>query len=296
MKGGLSMVIVEKDKCKGCGLCARICHEQCIQLIHLSSHKEIEINHSLCSTCTQCIAVCPRQALSWDGITPMVFENGRLPTFEQLDEMFKQRRTVREYKKTPIDRHVLEEIVQMGIYAPTNNYHLRAVVVDDPVKMNEFDAIIMRYVTRIYKLYFKRRFLFEFLKSITPLINEKQKVKLTRGLKRGSAYESIPAATIFIVGDARILESGTSAQYALYNMILYAQARGLGSRISAAGVITLDRNRAVRKYLNLQRHEHILGNLDLGYPAVRFRNKVEGKKMPIVWASNVWAGGDQHES
>jgi nitroreductase len=125
---------------------------------------------------------------------------------------------------------------------------------------------------------------FELLKAITPLVNAKQRVKLEHGLKRGSAFESIPAATIFIVGDARVLESETSAQYALYNMILYAQLKGIGSRISAAGVLTLDKNKAVRKYLNLKRHEHILGNLDLGYPAVRFRNKVEGKRMPVVWA------------
>jgi hypothetical protein len=67
-------------------------------------------------------------------------------------------------------------------------------------------------------------------------------------------------------------------------MILYAQVKGIGSRISAAGVLTLDRNREVRKYLDLQRHEHILANLDLGYPMVRFRNKVEGKYMPVIWA------------
>jgi nitroreductase/NAD-dependent dihydropyrimidine dehydrogenase PreA subunit len=278
------MIIVEQDKCVGCGLCERICHEQCIHLVNLNSHKEIEIDQSLCSTCTQCIAICPRQALSWNGIIPMVFEKERIPTALQLEELLKQRRTVRDYKKTPIERTLIEQIIHIGIYAPTNNFDLRAVVVDDPTMLHAFDAIIMGYVSLIYNLFYRSSIVFNFLRAITPLVNAKQKVKLERGLKRGSAFESLPAATIFIVGDARVLESETSTQYALYNMILYAQLKGIGSRISAAGVLSLDRNRAVRKYLKLKRHEHILGNLDLGYPSVRFRNKVEGKRMPVVWA------------
>ena len=156
-------------------------------------------------------------------------------------------------------------------------------MVDDAVIMREFDAIILRYVSLVYNLFYKPKFLYKIFKAITPLVTAKQKVKLERGLKRGSTFKSMPAATIFIVGDARILESKTSAQYALYNMILFAQLKGVGSRISAAGLLTLDRSRAIRKYLKLQRHEHILANLDLGYPTVRFQNKVLGKHMPVMW-------------
>jgi formate hydrogenlyase subunit 6/NADH:ubiquinone oxidoreductase subunit I len=283
-KGISVMVIVEKDKCVGCGLCVKICHEHCIHLVNRNNRKEIEIDNALCSTCTQCIAICSQQALSWNGVLPMPFQKEQMPALAQLKELLKERRTTRYFKKGRIDRALLEEIIQMGIYAPTNNYNLRAIVVDDPATLQEFDAIILRYVSLVYNLFYKPQVLFKVLNAITPLVTAKQKVKLETGLRRGSAFESMPAATIFIVGDARILESETSAQYALYNMILCAQVKDIGSRISAAGVLTLDRNRAVRRYLKLQRHEHILANLDLGYPAVRFRNKVEGKRMPVIWA------------
>jgi nitroreductase len=262
-------------------------------LVNLKNHKEIEIDSSLCSTCTQCIAICPKQALSWNGTFPKLFEKEHIPAIEQLEELFKERRTVRYFKKRRIDRSLIEEIVQMGIYAPTNNFNLRAIVVDDPAMMREFDAIILRFVALVYNLFYKPKILYRILRVVTPLVRAKQKVKLETSLKRGSAFESIPAATIFIVGDVRILESKTSAQFALYNMILCAQLKGIGSRISAAGVLTLNRNKTIRKYLNLQRHERILGNLDLGYPAIRFRNKVEGKSMPIVWAGEKSHGSYQ---
>jgi nitroreductase len=102
-------------------------------------------------------------------------------------------------------------------------------------------------------------------------------------LARGRTYDTLPAAVVFIAGDRRIGLSEASAQYALYNMILYAQARGIGSRLKGTGPIMLDRSKAAKRLLGLRRKEHILGTLELGYPAVRFHNKVEGKTMSIKW-------------
>ena len=278
------MVIVENEKCVGCGLCAKICHEQCIRLEGAKDSPTIQIDHALCSTCTQCIAICAKQALSWNGVHPTTHEKDLLPNAAQIAELFKQRRTIRYFRHKKIDPVLLAEIVQTGTYAPTNNFNLRAIIVNDSETMRTFDAIIMQFVSRIYRLFYRPKAVYQILKSITPLVTAKQKVKLECGVNWGSAFETMPAAMIFIVGDPRVLKSEASAQYALYNMVLYAQVRGIGSRISAAGVLTLDRNRQARKLLALQKHEAILGALDLGYPAVRFRNKVEGKTIPLVWA------------
>ncbi|MFQ5855559.1 MAG: nitroreductase family protein [Anaerolineae bacterium] len=91
------------------------------------------------------------------------------------------------------------------------------------------------------------------------------------------------AAIVFIVGDKRIPLSVESAQYALSNMIFYAQAKGIGSCPWGPGQLFYDRSKPVRKRLGLQKREHILGTLLLGYPAVRFANKVEGKTLRIQW-------------
>jgi hypothetical protein len=66
-------------------------------------------------------------------------------------------------------------------------------------------------------------------------------------------------------------------------MILYAQTKGIGSRINGGIPLTLGRSRRARQRLGLQRHERILAAVELGYPAVRFRNKVEGKHMRVSW-------------
>lgn len=272
------MITIDNDRCTRCGLCVKICHEHCITL-----DDTLTIDYELCSTCTQCIAVCPEQALTWNHVSPIAFDQTRLPSPEQLDELFKERRTTRFFKKDKIDRSLLEEIVSYGIYAPTNNYNLRAVIVNNQETIQELDQTILQYVSKTYNLIFKPKTLFNLIRKITPALDPKDKVKMETALKHGRILLSPPAAIIFIIGDKRIALSNASAQYTLYNMILYAQTKGIGTRLWGAAEIYLDRNKTARRLLGLQKHEHILGALTLGYPSITFRNKVEGKTLPIQW-------------
>jgi nitroreductase/NAD-dependent dihydropyrimidine dehydrogenase PreA subunit len=272
------MIVADKDKCTRCGLCVKICHEHCMTL----TDDAISINYELCSTCTQCIAICPQQAISWNGVPPVAYDEARLPSPEQLDELFKERRTIRFFKKDKIDRVLLEEIVGYGIYAPTNNYNLRAIVVDNEEIIEALDRILMQFVSRIYKVVFKPKIMFNLIRGMTPALQAKDKVKMESALERGYAFHR-PPAIVFVIGDKRIALSEASAQYALYNMILYAQAKGIGSCLWGAAEILLDRNKAARKRLGLGKHEHILGALGLGHPAVKFANKVQGKTLDIQW-------------
>jgi hypothetical protein len=54
-------------------------------------------------------------------------------------------------------------------------------------------------------------------------------------------------------------------------------------RITPAIVFVTGDRRTARRRLSLEKHEHILGTLLLGHPAVKLRNKVEGKALPVRW-------------
>jgi len=272
------MIIIDQAQCIACGRCVDICHEGCMALAEGVLH----VDHALCSTCTQCIAICPAQALSWDGVPPLANDDERLPSPAQLDELFKQRRTVRRFKDIPVDRALLQEIAAYGIYAPTNHYHLRALLVDDARVLDELQAIGLRALRRIYNLFYRPKPVFALLTRLTPAMQEKDKVKLEACLADGRPFTVAPAA-ILVVGDASIAHAEASAQYALYNMILYAQARGLGSAISGGARLLLNPQKAARRRLGLGKGERILAALHLGHPAVTFRNKVRGKEMPLTW-------------
>jgi nitroreductase len=276
------MIVVDQNKCTGCGSCVNICHEHCIALVE----DVPKIDGIFCSTCTQCIAICPRQALSWDHVPPVAYDPSHLPLPEQLDELFKERRTVRHFKPDKIDRALLQEIVGYGIYAPTHSFTLRAIVVDDEEIIGLLDEAIMRFVSRLYRLLFKLEIIYRLVRRIVPALAQEYiriKPKLERALETGRALGSPPAAVVFLVGDRRVPLSEASAQYVLYNMNLYAQVKGVGCRSLVGNQAILSRNKAVRKRLGLSKRERIFGTLGLGYPAVRFRNKVQGKALSIQW-------------
>jgi nitroreductase/NAD-dependent dihydropyrimidine dehydrogenase PreA subunit len=276
------MVLVNEKKCIACGACVKICHEHCISLIEGMAH----IDHRFCSTCTQCVAVCPQQALSWEGAPPTAYDPARLPSAEQLDELFKERRTVRAFRDDKIDRALLLEIVNTAVYAPTHSHTLRAILVDDPEIIQFLDDAVTCFVQRLYSLLYRPRLLCILIPKIAPQRAAeylRAQPKLEQALKTGRSFPSPPAAFVFLVDDRRTPLARDSAQYALYNVMLYAQAKGFGCQCLVGNQMVFNGSKAVRKRLGIEKRERIYSTVGLGIPAVRFRNKVEGRILPIQW-------------
>jgi nitroreductase/NAD-dependent dihydropyrimidine dehydrogenase PreA subunit len=275
------MVTIDESLCTGCGSCAAICHEHCMKLVD----GIISIDYRTCSTCTQCIALCPERALSWDEIAPVAYDEARLPSPEQIDELFKQRRTVRRFRREPIDRTLIKEIVSYGAYAPTHNFELRYVVVDDRDTIDFIDTSLFEFVRTLHALLFKSKLLpllSHFMPAPLKAEFARLEPKINQGLKSKRGLGGDTPALIFIVGDRRIPLTRDSAQYALHNISLYAQSRHIGSR-NLVGNLPAFNGKAVRRRLHLQKSERIFGVVALGYPAARFRNKVLGLNPDIGW-------------
>jgi ferredoxin len=274
------MITIDIEKCSHCGLCADLCHESCISM----TDDGPSIDQRLCSTCTQCIAACPTRALGWDGISPGAFNRQRLPAAEQLDELFRERRSIRRFKRQRIDRSLLEEIARYGAFAPTHAFGLRVIIVDDEALIGTLDQAIVANCHWIYNLAYRYKIggLLAGLFGYSEEMN-KARPKIEATLKMGHAFHSIPTAIIFVVGDKKVPLSTDSAQYALANMMYYAQVKGVGTCLWANGPIFIDKHRHARHQLGILPSERIFGAMYMGYPAVRFSNKVGGKTMDIRW-------------
>ena len=274
------MITINIEKCSRCGLCADLCHESCITV----TDNGPLIDAGLCSTCTQCIAACPTQALGWNGILPAAFNRQQLPAAEQLDELFRERRSIRRFKRQKIDRTLLEEIARHGAFAPTHAFNLRLIIVDNDALIETLDQAIVnncRWINQLayrYKIGWLLAGLFGYAEEM-----KKARPKIEATLKMGHAFHSMPTAFIFVVGDKKVPLSTDSAQYALANMMYYAQVKGVWTCLLANGPIFIDKHRPARRQLGILPSERIYGAMYMGYPAVRFSNKVGGKMMDIRW-------------
>ena len=271
--------------CSGCRLCAENCHEQALTL----AAGNVRIDSALCDGCAQCVAICPSRALSWEGFTPTAFDRTLLPAPNQLLELFRERHSIRAFKAAPIDRALLADIAACGAFAPTHNQVFKVIVIDDPNLIAVLSAAVLAINNRIYRLVYHNPLLA--LGLVRSLISRlgyadefrKARPKLERAAQRGSVFASTPAAILIIVGEKNAPLAEASAQYALANMMYYAQIQRVGACLWGNAPIFLDKHQSIRRQLGLTIRERIYGALCLGYPRIKFSNKVNGKTLPIQW-------------
>ena len=74
------------------------------------------------------------------------------------------------------------------------------------------------------------------MRKLTPKIDPKDKVKIEEAIERGYNFKR-PPAIVFIIGDKRVPLAEPSAQYALANIMYFAQSRGIGTRLRGQGLL-----------------------------------------------------------
>ncbi|MBN2027634.1 MAG: nitroreductase family protein [Actinobacteria bacterium] len=276
------MIRIDREKCNLCRNCVDICHTACMSVCG----DELTIDYPLCSTCCQCIAVCPRGALSWDGAEPRELKGIETATYQQLVGLLKARRTTRRFKDMAVEREKLEKLCRTVKLAPTNIYDLEVIVVGDKAVIDELGEMGRKGIRRMYWLFYRNPLGFAFLKRFgrfSRAVNDIDRRKVFNSIEKGSTNLHGAPVLIMLTGDPWIGFARISAHYALYNMILTAQALGLGSCISGNSTIFFGRNKRARELLGIPGDRSILAVLEVGYPAVRFRHSVEGNYPAVRW-------------
>ena len=117
----MANMLVNKEKCVGCGLCARDCLRDTIFM----RDGKAEIDASECIKCGHCISVCPQDAVTLGSIENTQWDTdgsgakrGGAPEAADFLDFLKFRRSIRQYKKQEIEPEKLEMIIEAGRYSP----------------------------------------------------------------------------------------------------------------------------------------------------------------------------------
>ncbi|MEN8687309.1 MAG: nitroreductase family protein [Desulfuromonadales bacterium] len=125
---------VRQEICTQCGLCAKDCPVNIIDLRtgypRIEAHKE-----GTCIKCQHCLAICPTAALSILGQRPEQGRSikGRLPDPDRMEILIKGRRSVRQYRAENLDPALINRLLDVAWQAPTgvNLRQVRFSVIDD---------------------------------------------------------------------------------------------------------------------------------------------------------------------
>jgi nitroreductase/ferredoxin len=143
----MSLLIVDENKCKQDGLCARDCPTAIIRLKGKESFPElVPGSEASCLVCGHCVAVCPHGALS-HKMVPL----SNCPSIQkelvideaQVAQFLRSRRSIRHFEDRPIEKEKIQKLIEVARYAPTasNSQQVEWLVFNDKDAIRGFAKI-----------------------------------------------------------------------------------------------------------------------------------------------------------
>ncbi len=215
-----------------------------------------------CIHCGHCQAICPTASITLDGHNPTLLEPMlKAPDKKIITDLIKRRRSLREYKPEPVDKKLLEEIIDIASYAPTssNSRQISWMAIngrENVEKLSQATIAIMH----------KHGLLPQVINSIIP-----GKDRIFRGA---------PCVLIAHAPEAIPLSSADCATV-LATLELALPSFGLAS--CWAGIFTVVCGVEVPKGLTLPDGNRIYGALMLGKPSVSYKRIPFRSKPKIEW-------------
>lgn len=134
----MTIFTVNQQKCRQDGLCAAVCPRGIIKLDEKTSFPiPVDGAEELCIHCGHCSGVCPEAALRLPGSAQeegKAFDPAQLPSPEQFYQLVRGRRSIRNYRKKPVSREAIAQLIDLCRHAPTarNSQLLQWLVIDSP--------------------------------------------------------------------------------------------------------------------------------------------------------------------
>jgi len=290
---------IDPLKCTGCGLCIRVCPDRTLSM----DGDRAAVTGERCMHCDHCAAVCPADAVHVAGLDMWAqeFETFRcggdhwMPpgcfNTPQLVSLMRSRRSCRNFLDTPVDTRNLEDLVRIGITAPsgTNSQKWTFTILPDRQIVLRLGTAVGRFFERLNRLAGNR-----ILRGTLKLMGRSQLDDYYREhhdsvrdalleWKTGGIDRLFHGATAAILVGS---EHGAScpmedALLATQNILLGAHSMGLGTCLVGFAVAALQKDASIKASLGIPPDEPVYSLIALGHPDETYLHSA-GRKKPLV--------------
>lgn len=259
------MILIDKEKCIGCGMCAADCVAVNIDVVDGKAVAKKD-----CMNCGHCLAICPMNAVSipeygMDDVEEYDSESFELKP-ERVLHAIKFRRSVRDYKQEKISKDKLHMLIQAGRYTATakNNQGCTFVFVQE--ELEELKEKVWGFIDDKAKKE-GRNLPKEFLHYVA----------FSRQRKKGTDFLFRNAPVVLFITSDWPLDAGLAAQ----NIETMAVSMGMGVLYNGYLARVSDMNEELKKWLGIDGQE-IKACMLLGYPTRSYKRTAPRKEAKVI--------------
>ena len=249
-------VIIDSEKCTGCGLCKKDCVGCDIEIVN----GKAVANGNSCIMCGHCEAICPNGAVKITGFDDEITEFDEQVRLDpnQLMDAIRTRRTIRQFLDKPVPEEVINMIFEAGRMAPTgtNSQGTSYVLLDE--KKAECEAVAFGLFSKLIGTG----------KKLIPQLSSMQ-------IDENFFFKKAPLVIVIFGKDT------VSASLAAENMAFMAEAYGLGVLFSGFFTTCVNMSSKIRKIMGINKKPKAVTTLVIGYPAVKYHRTPHRKPLNL---------------
>ncbi len=270
----MSLITFDMELCSKCGACASECP---VKIIEMAKGGPVVVAEraSTCILCGHCVCVCPVSALTHEEFSPEECPMaGEAPSEQEAERIIRRRRSIRSYKKKPVEREAVERLIHIARYGPTasNAQSVGWIVVANREGVTEVSDIVISWMRKLVrwrhpaskKPYDMKLFIMAYEAGMDVICREAPAL----------VFNYTPKASPMGLTDSAI---------AMTSLDIAAPSLGLGTCWAGFVMAAASHHKPLVRHLGVPAGNVLTGAMMVGYPKFGYL-RMPGRKEPnIVW-------------
>jgi len=278
--------VVDVETCLGDGICAEVCPENVLELVDEKAGTVME-RAQACIGCGQCVAVCPTESLTMPQLEAGGFRTlGKRPFgYDEFYQFLRSRRSVRTFKDRPVEREIVDKILQAASTAPMGfpPHTTEVVVIDSPAEREylvaelvaHYDSMIKAFSNPLGRAMVRINAGAETYGVLKNHIIETATFSNQLYRRDGVDRYTYDAPVVMIFhADRWGISYEENAHLVCHHAMLAAVSLGLGTTIIGMIPPVVERSADLRARYGIPKSHRVLTSLILGYPKFRYRRGI----------------------